>query len=84
MTARRAVVTLAVSAVLVGAGCSGSSNPDPGAPGAKSELNGGGPSSSSTSSTASTVGGGGGSRGATSGNQILPGETTLETSQTNR
>jgi hypothetical protein len=73
-----------VAVGLLTVGCSSSKDPDPGPPGAKTEVDGGevGTGSSTTVTTgAETTGGDSG--GATQGNQIAPGETTVVTSANN-
>ena len=80
----RTVVGLGLTAVLVASCGDDTMDPDPGAPGSETELDGGETgtgSSSSTTAPDSTTGDQGG--GGTEGNQIAPGETTPSTAQGN-
>jgi hypothetical protein len=73
--------------LLLVAGCGdGGSSPDPGAPGGKSEIDGGETGTDDGASTSTSVvdqGMGGTSGGGTQGNQIAPGDTTQPTAQGN-
>jgi hypothetical protein len=78
---RQALAVAVAAGLLLVVGCSKSGS-DPGAPGGKTELDGGeagtGGGSTSTTAPATT---GGTTAGATQGNPQLPGETTLSTAQ---
>jgi hypothetical protein len=79
-----ALAGLAVVVLLVAACSDGSSDPDPGAPGGQTEIDGGETGTDSGTTTPSVAGGGttgGTSGGGTQGNQIPPGDTTPQTAQ---
>ncbi len=83
-TRARWMAALGAAAILAGGCGDDASDPDPGAPGSESEIDGGEAGTDGGTSTSTPAAGGaagGTTGGATQGNQIAPGDTTEPTAQ---